>query len=141
MKSLSTVALSICTPTQVETDTGYYAYELNGCEYRIRYKVIRLIEIDGQAILEAQNPGLLPLTLLMKRREEMNANRWLDACVNAIRTADINPSDRDDLLAAAGIFGGLVYDPQQIIQRIPEAILRESSVVQSYMNDCVNTMH
>ena len=122
-------------PNAGRTDTGYYAYQVNEGEYRIRYKVIRLIEIDGQAILKAQDPGLLPLTPLMKPSDQVDANGWLDECVNAIRTANITPSVRDELLAAAAIFGGLVYNPQQIKQRIPEAIMRESSVVQSYMEE------
>ena len=122
-------------PNAGRTDPGYYAYRVNDGEYRIRYKVIRLIELDGQAILKAQDPGLLPLTPLMKPSDQLDTNRWLDECVNAIRTANVLPSSRDDLLAAAAIFGGLVYDPQQIKQRIPEAIMRESSVVQSYMEE------
>ena len=41
-------------PNAGGTDTGYYAYRVNDSEFRIRYKVIRLIEIDAQAILRAQ---------------------------------------------------------------------------------------
>lgn len=70
-------------PNAGKADLGSYIYERNGWAYRIQYKVIRLIEIEGQPILDAQDPGLLPLTPLMKRREGMGANQWLDECIDA----------------------------------------------------------
>ena len=45
-------------------DKGYYAYKEHGYEYTLRYKVVRLIEMDGQSVLEMQAPGLLPFTPL-----------------------------------------------------------------------------
>ena len=45
---------------------GGYTYEWNGYEHTNRYKVIRFIEIEGQAVLERQAPGLLPFTPLMQ---------------------------------------------------------------------------
>lgn len=56
-------------PKAGRNDTGYYAYTGPGYEYTLRYKVIRLIEIEGQSILEMQAPGLLPFTPLMKPPE------------------------------------------------------------------------
>ena len=76
----------------------------------MQYKVVRLIKIEGQAILEEQDPGLLTLMPLMKRPKGMDANRWLGECIKATSTADVDPQDRDDLLAALGIFGGLIHD-------------------------------
>ena len=54
-------------PIAGRNDTGYYHYSSHGYEYTLRYKVLRLIDIDGQAILEMQAPGLLPFAPLMKR--------------------------------------------------------------------------
>ena len=53
-------------PDAGKNDPGYYAYSWNGYDYQLNYKVIRLIEIEGQSILEAQMLGLLPFTPLMK---------------------------------------------------------------------------
>ena len=44
-------------PRAGRNDPGIYAYKWNGYEHANCYKVIRLIEIEGQAILEKQAPG------------------------------------------------------------------------------------
>ena len=46
--------------------------------------------IDGQTILEAQTPNLLPLTPLMKPPQGLNPTRWLDECVDATFNTDID---------------------------------------------------
>ena len=122
-------------PNAGRTDPGYYACEVNGYKYVIQYKVIRLIEIDGQAILEAQPPGLLTLTPLMKRPKRMDANRWLGECVKAIKTADVAPEDLPNLLSILGIFSSLVYDPEQIRQHIPEGIMHEFPIIQQFVEE------
>ncbi|MYB95132.1 hypothetical protein F4054_03325 [Candidatus Poribacteria bacterium] len=48
-------------PTAGRNDTGRYAYNWSGYEYTLRYKVIRLIEIDGQTVLEMQTPWVAAL--------------------------------------------------------------------------------
>lgn len=113
-------------PQAGRNDPGYYEYAGYGCEYKLRYRVIRLIDIEGQSILEAQVPGLLPLTPLMKPPQGMNPNRWLETCVDATFTAPVDTNNRELLLAALGIFGGLVHDPQLVKQLLPEGIMQES---------------
>ena len=56
---------------------GFYHYNAHGYEYTLRYKVIRLIDIDGQAILEMQAPGLLPFAPLMKRPTGISIEQWV----------------------------------------------------------------
>jgi len=116
-------------------DPGYYDYEGHGCKYVIQYKVIRLIKIEGQPILEAQTPGLLPLTPLMKPPAGMNAERWLHTCVEAIATSSVSVSSRNLLMETLGIFSGFVYDAELIRHSLPEGIMRESSIVQHYMEE------
>ena len=118
-------------------DSGYYAYEEFGCKYVIQYKVIRLIDIEGQPILESQTPGLLPLTPLMKPPAGMDAERWLETCVDATASANVDTESRNLLLEALGIFGGLVYDALLIRQKLSEGIMRESSIIQHYMNEAM----
>ena len=122
-------------PNAGRTDPSHYEYEWNGCKYLIQYKVIRLIEIEGQPILDAQDPGLLPFTPLMKRREGMSANRWLDECIDATKSVPLDAPRRDVLLSVLGIFGSLVYDYEYIKQRIPEGIMLESPLVQHYIQE------
>ncbi len=117
-------------PNAGKNDKGYYAYKGLGYEYVLRYKVIRLIEIEGQTILEKQMPGLLPFTPLMKPPEGIDANRWLEKCIDAIALASTDQNTKEILFAALGVFGSLVYDSQMIIQRLPEGIMRESPFIQ-----------
>ena len=71
-------------PNAGRNDKGFYAYKGMGYEYVLRYKVIRLIEIDGQSILEKQVPALLPFTPLMKPSAGTDETRWLEKCIDAI---------------------------------------------------------
>ena len=64
-------------PDAGRNDPGEYLQDVPGYEINIKYKVIRLCEIDGQNILDAQLKGLIPFTPLMKRPEEMNLQEWL----------------------------------------------------------------
>ena len=120
-------------PNAGKTDPGHYTYEWDGYQYLMQYKVIRLIEIDGQAILETQDPGLLPLTPLMKRPNDMDADRWLDECVKATKAADVAPEVLPNLLAVLSIFSSLVYDSEQINQHIPEVMMHEFPLVQHFI--------
>ncbi len=92
-------------PNAGRNDVGFYAYKRMGYEYVLRYKVIRLIEIDGQSILEKQMPGLLPFTPLMKPPEGIDANRWLEKCIDAIALASTDQNTKEILFAALGVFG------------------------------------
>ena len=116
-------------------DPGFYAYRRHGCEYRHQYRVVRLIEIDGESILELQEPGLLPLTPLMKPPSEMSAVRWLEKCVDATAVSGVGSEDVRLLLAALGIFGSLIYDKQLIEERLPEGIMQESPFFQEYVKE------
>ncbi len=117
-------------PNAGKNDKGYYAYKGMGYEYTLRYKVIRLIQIEGEAILEKQVPGLLPLTPLMKPPERTDSIRWLERCVDAIASVSTDQNTREILFAALGVFGSLVYAPQLILQRLPEGIMQESPFIQ-----------
>ena len=116
-------------------DPGFYAYEKHGRGYKHTYRVVRLIEIEGQSILELQEPGLLPLTPLMKPPSGMNEVQWLDKCVDATAVSGVGVEDRDLLFAALGVFGGLVYDRQLIEERLPEGIMLESPFFQEYLQE------
>ena len=122
-------------PKAGANDPGYYAYARDGFEYKLRYKVIRLVNIEGQSILEAQVPGLLPLTPLMKPPDGMSPNRWLEECITATARARVDQEDGNLLLAALGIFGSLVYEPKLIRQFLPEGIMKESPFFRIYLEE------
>ena len=121
-------------PNAGQNDPGYYVQELPGYEIAIQYRVIRLIEIEGQRILAAGHSGLIPFTPLMKPPEGMASEAWLYQCIH---TAQMQPMDRAakaDLLAGMSLLSGLVYAPETISEIISKEgimdILLESSFAQ-----------
>ncbi|MDE0014705.1 MAG: hypothetical protein OXU51_00855 [Candidatus Poribacteria bacterium] len=116
--------------TAGRNDTGVYHYSSHGYEYTLRYKVIRLIDIDGQSVLEMQAPGLLPFTPLMKPPPGMKIKEWVQTCVDAVVETPIDQQARGDLLCAISLFGGIVYDARLFRQLIPEALMQESKYYQ-----------
>ena len=116
-------------PNAGRNDPGGYEYNWNGYDYRLSYKVIRHIEIEGQAILEAQVPGLLPFTPLMKPPGNMPLERWVQQCIDVTVAMLVEPPTKGNLLYGLSLFGGLVHD-QSLFERIPEELMQESSVFQ-----------
>ena len=117
-------------PRAGRNDPGGYAYKWHGYEYANRYKVIRLIEIEGQTVLQMQAPGLLPLTPLMKPPTSMDPEHWVQACIDATRATPVDQQTQADLLYGLSLFGSIGQDPQLFKQRIPEELMRESKFYQ-----------
>ena len=117
-------------PTAGRNDTGGYEYSWNGYAYTLHYKVIRLIEIEGQAILEAQAPGLLPLTPLMKPPVGMTLERWVQECVDTTMAAPVDQWRQADLLYGIYLFGGVVFNSELLDRLIPEELMQESKTYQ-----------
>ena len=113
-------------PRAGRNDTGGYAYKWHGYEHANRYKVIRLIEIEGQAVLQMQAPGLLPFTPLMQPPTDMDPEHWVQTCIDATGTIPVDQQTQANLLYALYLFGSVAYDPQLFEQRIPEELMRES---------------
>ena len=117
-------------PNAGRNDPGGYTYCWNGYEHTNRYKVIRLIEIEGQSILERQTPGLLPFTPLMKPPAGMNPERWVQECVDVTQAAPVDQQTQADLLHGISVFGGIVYNAELLEQLIPEKLMQESKTYQ-----------
>ena len=122
-------------PNAGQNDPGHYIQELPGYEIAIRYRVIRLIEIEGQRILDTGHSGLIPFTPLMKPPEGMASDAWLRQCIHTARTRPIARSPKADYLAGMVALSELVYDSETISDIIFKEgimdILRESSLFQS----------
>ena len=124
-------------PRAGRNDPGGYTYTWNGYEHTNRYKVIRLIEIEGQAILERQAPGLLPFTPLMQPPARMDLERWVQACVDATRAVPVDQETQADLLYGISVFGGIVYNAELLERLIPEGLMQESKTYQRQMEKAV----
>ena len=122
-------------PNAGQRDLGYYVQEHLHYEITIRYRVIRLIEIEGQPILSGGHSGLIPFTPLMKPPEGMASDVWLHQCIHTARTRSIDRSYRADYLAGMVALSELVYASETISGIIFKEgimdILRESSLFQS----------
>ena len=117
-------------PNARRNDTGFYHYSSYGYEYTLRYKVIRLIDIDGQSILKMQAPGLLPFTPLMKRPTGVSIEEWMQECINAVAATPFDEQTQGDLFCALSLFGGIIYDPLLFKRMIREERMQESKYYQ-----------
>ena len=122
-------------PNAGQHDTGYYVQAHLDYEITIRYRVIRLIEIEGQPILSGRHSGLIPFTPLMKPPEGMTPDAWLHQCIHTARTRPIARSYRADYLAGMVALSELVYESEVISGIIFKEgimdLIRESSLFQS----------
>ncbi len=117
-------------PNAGRNDTGVYEYSWHGYKYTLHYKVIRLIQIEGKAVLEMQAPGLLPFTPLMKPPAGMDLEQWIQECVDVTLAASVDQRTQADLLYGIYLFGGIVYDTELFGRLIPEEFMRESKTYQ-----------
>ena len=113
-------------------DPGEYVQDGPGYEITIKYKVIRLSEIEGQDILEAKLKGLIPFAPLMKPPEEMGSKEWLRHCVEVAETIPMDMADKPNYLASMAILCNVIFNFDDIREIIPEEILMQSDVVQYF---------
>ena len=121
-------------PNAGQRDPGYYVQERPGYQIAIQYKVIRLIEIEGERVLNAGHSGLIPFTPLMKPPEGMASDAWLQQCILTARTRPIARSSKADYLAGMVALSELVYASETISDIILKEgimdLIRESSLFQ-----------
>ncbi len=116
-------------PNAGKNDPGHYTYSWGDYNYHISYKVIRLIQVEGQSIIEAQMPRLLPFTPLMKPPDGMSSEQWVERCIEATTAISTDAPTKANLLYGLSIFGGLVHEPS-LFEKIPEALMQESPFLQ-----------
>ena len=117
-------------PNAGRRDPGRYVQDIAGYPIIVGYRVIRLIEVDGRSVLEAQQPGLLPFCPLMKPPEGIDALTWLNQCVETTKSLSLDAPTRNNLLLDMWVMGGLVHESDAIAHLFPEDIMQESSVYQ-----------
>lgn len=119
-------------PDAGRNDPGQYVQDMPGHEITIKYKVIRLSEVEGQAVLDAKLKGLIPFAPLMKPSGAMDSGEWLRECVRVADALPMDEPDKPDYLSNLAILGGLIFDYQTIREIISEETMHESSVIQHF---------
>ena len=119
-------------PDAGRNDPGHYVQERRGYRVLVQYKVIRLIEIDGQRILAAGPSGLLPFAPLMQPPAGVDAEGWLRQCVNRAQQVPMDERRKANYLADLAMLSGLVYNLETITTIIEEETMYESSVAQYF---------
>lgn len=117
-------------PNAGRNDPGGYRQNIEGYNFVVEYKVIRLIEVDGQSILKAQQPGLMPFSPLMKPPAGMDALQWMHQCVETTKSLPLDSPTRANLLVDLWVMSGLAHERQAITHLFPEDTMQESSVYQ-----------
>ena len=117
-------------PDAGRRDPGQFVQDIAGHEVLTRYKVFRLIEMDGQSILEAKPMGLLPFTPLMKRPADVSAEVWLRRCVQT--TDSMNVENKTAYLGTLAVLGSLVYEPEMILNIISEETMERPSIFEHF---------
>ena len=120
-------------PRAGRTDPGEYIQEMSDYEIRIRYKVIRLYDLEGSPFLEAGVKGLIPFAPLMKPPTGMKDGDWFRRCVEIADSVQQDAVSKADYLTDLAILSGLIFDYPTIRETIMEAIMHESSVIQHFL--------
>ena len=121
-------------PDAGQRDPGGYIQEHPSYSVVIRYKVIRLSQFDGSAVLDGGYDGLLPFAPLMQPPVGQVGEAWLEHCVAKAAGLPLARSVKGDFLTGLAILSGLVYNPQTILSIISKEhlmdLIRESSFAQ-----------
>ncbi len=119
-------------PDAGRSDPGHYLQGRHGYRVLVQYRVIRLIDLDGQGILDAGPSGLLPFAPLMQRPAGVDAESWLRQCVNRAQQVPMDEALKANYLADLAILSGLVYKSETIRTILSEETMYESSIVQYF---------
>lgn len=113
------------SPNAGQADPGGYRYgnDVFGLQYK--YQVIRLADLEGESYLDAASVGLLPFTPLMKPPEGMDAETWLERCVEKTVAAPVDSQTRGTLLFAMTTLSSLVHDLTFLQRLISEEMMQE----------------
>lgn len=111
-------------------DPGGYFQDVPGHRFIVEYQVVRLSEVNGQSILEARHPGLMPFTPLMEPPAGISDLEWTTHCAEVTRSLSVDSAVRNNLIVELWVMSGLAHERQDLLTLIPEDIMKESSVYQ-----------
>ncbi len=126
-------------PDAGRRDGGVYVQNRAGHQILIEYKVFRLIEMDGQRVLDAKPMGLLPFTPLMKRPSGLDAEQWLRRCV---QTADsVSVLNKPVYLGTLAVLGNLVYGSEVISRILSEETMQQRNIIEYWTAEARAVAH
>lgn len=99
-------------PDSGKNDPGRFTQQIDNHNILIEYSVLRLIDLDGQQVLDARLTGLVPLTPLMGPPKDITEEQWLLRCVQVADSMDV--PDKAAYLGSLVIYANLVYESQEI---------------------------
>ena len=117
-------------PNAGSSDPGGYRQNIQNHRFIVEYKVIRLIQLDGQSVFDTENIGFLPFVPLMQPPTAYKGYQWAVQCNNQTKALSLPTEIRNNLLVSQWILSGLIYPNQAIGSFISEEIMQESSVYQ-----------
>ena len=117
-------------PNAGRNDPGGVRQDIEGYNFIVEYKVIRLIEVDGQSVLESRIPGLIPFLPLMQPPTDVDKVLWLHRCVETTKSLPLDTVTRSYLLTDMWIMSGLSSERLPLDEIFPEDIMQESPVYQ-----------
>ena len=117
-------------PNAGRNDPGGYRQDVPNHRFIVEYKVIRLIELDGQSVFETENAGLMPFAPLMQPPVGTDGLQWAIQCNERTKTLSLSTDIRSNLLVSQWVMSGLIHPHQAISGFLSEAVMQESSVYQ-----------
>ena len=114
-------------------DPGGYRQDVPNHRFIVEYKVIRLIELDGQSVFQTENAGLMPFAPLMQPPAGMEQLQWAIRCNEKTKTLSLPTDIRSNLLVSQWVMSGLVHPHQAISGFLSEEVMQESSVYQHFL--------
>ena len=115
-------------PDAGRNDPGKFQQQIPGNEILVEYQVIRLAEMDGQAVLDAQPTGLLPFTPLMKPPVDVDADEWLQRCIQTADNLDV--PNKLDTLGVMAVLGNVIFEKERILEVVRRLTMHEVPIVQ-----------
>ena len=109
-------------------DPGLFVQDIVGQRILVEYQVIRLADLDGQAVLDAKHPGLLPFTPLMQPPVDVNESEWLRRCIATVDSLDV--PNKLDTLGVLAVLGNALYDNEAILETIRRITMNAAPIVQ-----------
>lgn len=120
-------------------DHGVYEQNITGHQIFIEYKVFRLIEMDGEQILDVKPTGLLPFTPLMKPPAGVDAEDWLRRCVQIADSVDV--PNKAAYLGTLAVLGNLVYESDMISSIILEETMQQPNMIEYWTEKAAAEAH
>ncbi len=117
-------------PNAGQNDPGGYRQDISDYRFIVEYKVIRLIDLDGESVFETENTGLMPFAPLMQPPDGMDGLQWAIQCNERTRALSLPTDIRSNLLVSQWVMSGLIHSHQAIAGFLQGGIVQESSVYQ-----------